>query len=77
MNLLRYKDHSEIIAKIPDYFYTALLGELIAINGVGIIGSAKKYGDLDSGTAGWYYALHQTCDKLNLNWIVDYWGALE
>lgn len=72
-----YKDHAIILEKIPDYFYPALLGELISINGTWIIGYAHEYGDLFSSAGGWYCALRQTCEKLNLNWIIDYHRGLE
>lgn len=74
---MRYKNHSVIMAAIPDYFYPAMLGELVSIVGAFVIDTGRAYGDLNSGTYGWTCALRQTCDKLGLNWIMDYWDSLE
>lgn len=71
------KDHSEMIAKIPKYFYQALLGELISVFGVHIIELGEKIGDLHSSSSGWWVALQQTCEKLNMNWLIQYHESLE
>ena len=38
---------------------------------------SQDYYDLDSSTGGWYEALRATCNKLNMNWLLEYWKTLE
>ena len=72
------KDHSEIIAKIPDLFYPALLGELVAVFGTYILDRRTiKCCGMSTGTSGWYVALYATCDKLDMEWLRDYYINLE
>lgn len=91
--LVKYEIPKEIDEKIPDYFYAALAGELCSIYGVDIFrkhpnieydndGNEKidwenYYYDLNSGTGGWINAVFATCERLNMQWLSDYWIGLE
>ena len=73
---IKMRDHSEILERIPDYFYTVFLSELFAIEGPVLISGADEYG-LNSGTYGWYIALKSACDRLDMPWLVEYWDELQ
>ena len=65
--------------KIPDYFYRAMLGELVSIFGIGIVQRVDDYDKyhLNSGTSGWYQAFCATCRKLKMRWLITYYDDLE
>ena len=70
----------EIKQKIPDYFYIAFAGELHSV--FGSWASEKDecgiYGlSYEGGTAGWVAAFKATCDKLQMQWLLDYYNTLE
>ena len=75
-----YKIPAEIKDKIPDAFYIALAGELYSVFGLVV---AKKdeddfYGiEFLGGTTGWVVAFQATCQKMNMQWLLDYYNALE
>lgn len=73
---VEYKIPEEIKSRIPDYFYYAMAGELVSIFGPYILKKFESQYDLDSGTGGWYEAFAMTCRKLNMAWLVEYWGNL-
>lgn len=84
---IEYTIPEEIDSKIPSYFYIAFAGELCSILGPVIFTKYKMdpddennkeyYYDLDCGTCSWYAALKATCNKLDMNWLIDYYGTLE
>lgn len=71
-------DQSEVLAKIPDYFFPAFLGELVSVFGTYILDkeTISTFG-LNSGTAGWVFAFYQTCEKLDLGWLREHRDNLE
>ncbi len=63
-------DQSEVLSKIPEYFYQAFLGELVSVFGTYILNKETiDVSGLNSGTAGWVFAFYQTCEKLDLGWM--------
>lgn len=64
----------DIDSRIPTYFYPALAGELYSIYGPRVFEPCD--GNLNAGTHGWYAAMRETCRKLNLGWLMDYYDAL-
>lgn len=82
---LSYRIPKEIEAKIPDYFYIAMAGELCSVFGYWLFDKIVDPDDpkdeghynLGSSTAGWYEAFKATCDKLNMSWLMDYYKTLE
>ena len=79
---VEYSIPEEIRNKIPDYFYTALAGELFSVFGwdrCRWMFYPKKdpgYADLASGSAGWVQAFKATCRKLGLEWLTEYYDTL-
>ena len=75
---VEYSIPEEIKKKIPEEFYYAMGGELCAIGGPKIFEKFEEdYYDLNSSTAGWVEAFKETCRKLDMKWLVDYWYTLE
>ena len=84
---VEYNIPTEIDIKIPSYFYIALAGELCSILGPQIFNKITdidedteeefSYYDFDSGTSGWHTAFKATCEKLDLQWLLNYYDALE
>lgn len=81
---VEYHIPKDIKDRIPSYFYQALAGELFSVFGwrLGIqMFTDKEYGNgyynLDSGSGGWYVAFEETCRKLDMQWLFDYWKSLE
>ena len=78
-----YKIPKEIDDKIPEYFYYAFAGELFSIYGPGLFKpweetcrDGSPYYDLDSSSARWDLAFRQTCVKLGMHWLLDYYHTL-
>ena len=71
---LKYKIPDEIKEKIPVEFYIALAGEITSVFGL------KVWSEYDngcpyewiSGAAGLWYAIMETCEKLEMNWLNEY-----
>ena len=78
---VEYDIPKEISDKIPDYFYLAMLGELVSIMGPDILKpvdwDGPEYYDFHSSTGGWVEALYETCRKLDMEWLKNYWKTLE
>lgn len=72
-----YKDHTEILGRIPNCFYEQLIDELVGVFGKDILDCAKEYGDLCSGTYGWHKAMGLAAEKLGLSWIMEYSDSIE
>jgi hypothetical protein len=75
-----YKIPSEILEKIPDYFWAAFAGELVSINGPEIFNADPEFGRVLSyctGTCGWNWAIKMTCQKLDMIWLYEYYRKLE
>lgn len=70
----------EIFAKLPDYFWTAFAGELVAVFGIYIF-EKDEDGltplDYMGGTSGWAVALWSVCHRLNINWFYEWYDALD
>ena len=75
--LLDYKIPNEIKCRIPNYFYIALIGELVSIFGEKILQplDCGEY-NLESSTAGWHTAFVMTCKKLDMEWLLEYHKTL-
>ena len=76
---LDYKDHTPMLRNIPDYFYSALAGELVSVFSPTIFDKDEDglMGlDLCTGTGGWNAALEMTCKKLDLMWLYSYYLTL-
>lgn len=75
----RYHIPDAIKKRIPPYFYAALGGELVSVFGPLIF---EKDEDNIPGlyyiesTCGWSGALRQTCKKLDMIWLFEYYDAL-
>lgn len=77
---VEYSIPEEIKREIPDAFYIALAGELFSV--FGAVASEKDedgaYGiDFLCGTAGWAAALRAACRKMKMQWLLNYYDALE
>lgn len=77
-----YKIPTEILSKIPEYFWAGFSGELVSVFGLDLFDKVEEdqectHADFVVGTAGWNYALRATCDKLNLKWLFDYYDKLD
>lgn len=70
----------EIFAKLPDYFWTAFAGELVAVFGIDIF-EKDEDGltplDYMGGTSGWAVALWSVCHRLNIDWFYEWYDALD
>ena len=80
VNYLNYKIPDDILAKIPDYFWSALAGELVSVFSTSIFDKddTDMYQlDFLCGTTGFDCAFHMTCRKLDLMWLYDYRNRLE
>ena len=72
-----------IEAGIPEYFYPAMAGELLALTGVWLFDARKDTDsdnpehDLNPGDGRWDLAFRATCDKLYLVWLYDYYSSLK
>lgn len=83
---IEYRIPEDIKKKIPEYFYQAFFGELVSVFGYRCLVSLFEYGSYREqieafltnigGTDGWYEAFWQTCTKLNLEWLIDYYKSL-
>lgn len=74
-----YKIPADIKKRIPEYFYYALGGEYVSIHGKdALIRDENGFSALDycSSTAGYVEALRATCQKLDMNWLFEYWNQL-
>ena len=80
---VEYTIPKEISDRIPDYFYTALAGELFSVFGWERAKDAfyseedDSVCDLDSSTGGWAEAFYATCTKLDMQWLAEYYNTLE
>lgn len=82
----KYHIPEDIKKKIPKYFYQAFFGELVSVFGYQCLVPLFEYGSYreqiedfltnDGGTGGWYEAFWQTCMKLDLEWLMDYYKSL-
>ena len=78
-----YTVPDDIRTMIPTEFYTYLKQQLISIFGefifkqLDIIDDESTYGvDYIMSTGGWVEAVRQTCIKLNLDWLLNYYDTL-
>lgn len=69
------KDYTDILSKIPDYFWQAFAGELAAIFGFDIFNPWIV--DAYESTAGWGMAFEVTCKKLDLDWLWHLYDGLD
>lgn len=70
----------DIKQRIPKYFSQAFAGELLGVFGpdIAIKDEDDVYGlCFLGGTVGWHEAFKATCDKLAMQWLYDYYEALE
>lgn len=77
---MEYKIPEEILAKVPEYFWPALAGELVSTFGMTVFEKhdENEYGlYFLSSTCGWNAALRMTCKKLEMKWLFDYYDKLE
>ncbi len=77
---VQYYIPEKIKSKIPDYFYYAMIGELVSIFGVSCVQKDEDgfYPvDYDGGTSGWYQAMRIACWKTDVPWLLEYWNGLE
>ena len=76
---LKYKIPDEIKEKIPVEFYIALAGEITSIFGFGVWETHENISVIDfiAGTNGLEYAIRETCEKLGLNWLWEYYESLQ
>lgn len=75
----QYHIPESIRERFPPYFYAALGGELVSVFGTLIF--EKDEDDVPclyyvESTCGWGEALRQTCKKLNMAWLFEYYDAL-
>lgn len=78
--MFEYKIPEEIISKIPLYFWPAFAGELVSVFGLSIFEKQETgcYSlNYVSSTIGWNVALRTTCNKLDMNWLFNYYDKLE
>ena len=72
----------DIDSRIPDYFYSAMAGELFSVVGwaysrdIFYPEQCPECVDLDAGTEGWSVALEMTCKKLDMEWLWEYHESL-
>ncbi len=78
---VEYKIPEEIKSRIPAYFPRAFAGELCSVFGPSIF---EKDDETDTYglaficcTAGWFAGFKMTCEKLNMEWLVEYHDSLE
>ena len=74
-----YKIPQDILDKIPDYFWAAFAGELVAMFGPYIFRKDEDgYYDIDfgTGTGGWSVALRATCKRMDMDWLISYYTSL-
>lgn len=76
---LSYKIPEDIMAKIPEYFWAAIAGELVSIFGPHALEKIDESYSLYflTGTTGWNAALMMTCRKLDMNWLFEYYDKLQ
>lgn len=70
----------DIKQKIPEYFSRAFAGELLGVFGPDVVTRDEDgvYGVcFHGGTIGWHEAFKATCDKLDMQWLYNYYEALE
>ena len=76
-----YKIPTEILSKIPEYFWAGFVGELVSVFGLDLFDKVDDEecvgADFVTGTSGWNYAFRAACDKLNLEWLFDYYDKLD
>lgn len=68
-----------ISARIPEYFYYAFGGEYVSMFGRDALirdenGSCSL--DYNTSTVGYTEALRETCRKLDMDWLFEYWSQL-
>lgn len=71
---------NEIFAKLPDYFWTAFAGELVAVFGIDIFDKDEdglQQLDYMGGTSGWAVALWSVCHRLGIEWFYEWYDALD
>lgn len=79
---VEYRIPEELQSKIPDYFYTAMAGELISVYGwekskdMFFSEEENECINLDSGTVLWAQAFKAACQKLNMSWLFQYYETL-
>lgn len=69
------KDYSDVVSKIPDYFWQPFAGELAAIFGFDIFDRWRV--DDKVSTTGWAKAFKITCKKLDLDFLWDSYDILD
>lgn len=80
MSVHDYKIPDDILAKIPDYFWPALAGELVSVYNPFIFNEVDvgvRAIDFLTGTVGWTEAFKATCKKLGMEWMNEYLDKLE
>ncbi|MBR1471606.1 MAG: hypothetical protein IJ600_08200 [Lachnospiraceae bacterium] len=83
-----YEVPEELLARIPLYFYQAMMGELISVfgfeqgkymmtaqNDTGKEGD--EYFEMSAGSVGWADAFFMACKKLDMMWLWEYRNQLE
>lgn len=74
------KKFDDVISEIPDYFYPAFAGEIVAVFGTNVLKPSED-GESPlfyiSGTSGWNAALRMACKKLGLSDLWDWYDKLE
>lgn len=84
---IEYHIPEDIKKKIPEYFYQAFFGELISVFGFQCLVPINKRPSLYSKqiedylisiseSGGWYAAFKQSCIKLDLKWLIEYYESL-
>jgi hypothetical protein len=76
---LTYKIPEDILSKIPEYFWSALAGELVSVFGPHALEKVDDSYNLYflTGTTGWNAALRMTCRKLDMDWLYEYYNNLQ
>lgn len=73
------KNFDDVISEIPDYFYPAFAGELVAVFGANVLKPSED-GESPlfyiSGTSGWNQALRMACKKLGLSDLWNWYNKL-
>lgn len=78
--MIDYKIPDDILAKIPEHFWAAFVGELVSVFSPSVfeknIDSETIMLNMITGTGGWHAALKMTCRKLGMDWLYIYYNDL-
>jgi hypothetical protein len=77
---MNYKIPDDILAKIPEYFWPAVAGELVSVYSPSVFVKDEDGlcgMDFIIGTSGWHVVLKATCRKLDMDWLYEYYCKLE